>query len=110
MYLLREPVGTITYDEPYDRAYESLLARLRDLPLTVVTANKRNGEVVVRCLCGLKNYILWRCWSDKLLFRMRNVAPATTRVEVYAIPNFLRFTVRRGETVSDPLLVVRRLS
>jgi hypothetical protein len=44
----------------------------------------------------------WRAWSDKLLFELKEIGPAKTEVKAYAIPNLLRYKVRKNEKPLDP--------
>jgi len=47
------------------------------------------------------NWIFWCALSDKLLFEMKEMTPGKTEVRVYAIPNLLRYEVRKNKEALD---------
>ena len=101
MNLLREPIGTIVFASDYYTAYEKLLNKLQEMHFEVQTQNKSKGKIVVFCLSNLFNMILWRCWSDKLIFNVYSVDENRTEVNIYAVPNLFRIKVKKGEKLVD---------
>jgi hypothetical protein len=63
--------------------------------------DQARGLVVARCLTLAANWILWRARSDELLFEVKEMDPTNTDVKVYALPNLLRYKVRKNEKVLD---------
>jgi hypothetical protein len=63
--------------------------------------DQARGVVVARCLTLVGNWILWRAWSDKLLFQIKEIGPNETQVKVYAIPNLLRYEAGKDEKVLE---------
>ena len=88
------------HSDPAD-VTSTLVAKLRALRIQVEREEPANGEVVARCLTLSTNMILWRCWSDKLLFKVTPSGGNTTRLDVYAIPNLFRIRARKDEIVID---------
>jgi hypothetical protein len=110
MYFLNDEVGMIECPLTQKAAYGALLMRLNELQLPVETADEREGRIVVRCLTSVVNAGVWRCWSDKLLFDVKEVDSKTSSISVSAIPNLLRTSIKPGETVVDAQTLVSQLS
>lgn len=110
MYLLKELKKTITYASEPSNAFSTLVARLKEMNFDVAKQDLEKGEIVVPCLTSLMNFGVWRCWSDKLLFRVTKMEDGGSKVRVYAIPNLLRWRIRKGERVEDAGTVVSKLS
>ncbi len=110
MYLIKEPVGTITYQFDYDATFAALISRLRELHIDVLREDKNKGEVVARCLSIVMNIIVWRCWSDRLLFELKKDGANRTKVSIYALPNLFRIKVRKNEEIVDLDKVVSQLT
>jgi len=53
---------------------------------------------------------LWRCWSDKLLFELKDSDDQGTSVKIHAIPNLFKIWVPAGEKLRDLDKVVAQLS
>jgi hypothetical protein len=53
--------------------------------------------------------VVWRCWSDKLLFEVTDTGIGNTTIGVYALPSLFRLGVRRGERVVRPGEVIAAL-
>src|SRR3954454_11639890 len=66
--VLRELVGTFSLNASLDSAFDQLLSAIKLNGLDVQRASQNQGEVLVRCLTGPFDLLLWRCWHDKLLF------------------------------------------
>ena len=92
-------VGVITFHSDLASTLASLAARLKELGIPV--ADRGSGELLARCITLPLNMIVWRCWSEKLIFRAKKFTEDETRVEVYAIPNFFRLGVPKNEAVID---------
>ena len=106
MTLWRELVGTISFRVDRDSAFTDLLSAIEALDLQVCEADQHKGFIVVRCLTRLVNLVLWRCWSDKLVFEISTTGGASTTVKVYAIPNLFRTGVGSNEKVFDLARIV----
>jgi len=65
---------------------------------------------MVRYLSRIHNWILWRCWSERLLFKLRQLDDRTTDVAVFAIPAAFRITIPDDETVCDPEGLLSKLT
>jgi len=94
-------VGTVTIPSDPRSALEGLSAKLKELGITLEEVNTDRGELLARCLTLPLNMIVWRCWSDKLIFRANRTGDAETKVAIYAIPSFFRLGVRSNEVVVE---------
>jgi hypothetical protein len=94
---LKQLVHSATFNCDYATTFASLASRLAELKIDVVKKDKDSGEIVARCLTSPVNVILWRCWSDKLVFVVKRVDTAKTHVKIYAVPNLFRYRTRRDE-------------
>ena len=94
---LRELVHSGTLHSDYTATFASLLSKLAELKIDVAREDKRRGEIVARCLTCPVNVILWRCWSDTLVFAVKRVDTAKTHVKIYAVPNLFRYRTRGDE-------------
>ena len=101
MYALKALVRTIACQTDSDTAFTKLLSTLRILGVEVEYENRAAGEVVARCLSMFLNFVLWRCWSDKLLFELKSGDGVRTNVNVYVIPNLMRIKVGKDEKLTD---------
>ena len=101
MHLLREVVHRTTIQRDYATAFSSLLSKLKELNVQIETENSATGEIVTRCLTRVVDGLLWRCWSDKLIFEVKGIDADNTRLKVYAIPNLFRFKVAQNEKPMD---------
>jgi hypothetical protein len=110
MYLLKEQIRTIPCRRDYAATFDLLLSKLGDLRLPVEKADQNKGIVLATCISRLINMGFWRCWSDKVLFEIKEVSPNVSSISVYGIPNLLRMRVKPGETVSDLDAMVSQLA
>jgi hypothetical protein len=110
MYALKDLVGTIICHSDPDTAFTKLLSVLRKLQVEVEYENRDAGQVIARCLSVFLNLVLWRCWSDRLLFKLKNEDGHRTIVNVYAVPNLMRIAVRKHEKLMDLHNLVERLA
>lgn len=99
--VLRELVGSFTLNADGDAAFDELVSAIKAAGLPVQHANKLKREVVIRCLTRPISLLLWRSWTDKLLFTVAAGKSGRTRVNVYAIPNLLKVKRARNEDVRD---------
>jgi len=109
MHLLREVVHKTTLQSDPATAFASLRSKLAELQIHVEKEDKDRGEIVARCLTSAVNTILWRCWSDKLLFEVKGIDATKTQIGVYAVPNLLRFKVEQSEKTIELKELVSRL-
>lgn len=109
MFMLREPVDTIVYPLDYNRAFDALLSKLEELRINIEKQDRAGGQIVARCLCEVMNLILWRCWGDKLLFRIWETESNRTQVDIFVIPNLFRIRLRKGEKLIDLNKIVSQL-
>jgi hypothetical protein len=101
MAILKELVGSIPFAADRDSTFAGLLSAIQGLDLKVHEADKNKGQVVVQCLSQICNLLLWRCWSDKLVFEVRTDEEGDATVNVYAVPNLLRISVAKNEKLTD---------
>jgi hypothetical protein len=109
MFMLRERVGSLTYKCDYGTAFDVLVSRLSSHQINVEKKDKTRGEVVARCLTKPLEMLVWRCWSDKLLFRFIEKG-GETAVDVYAVPNLLRLRIGRDDRTVDLEQLLSQLS
>jgi len=101
MYLLREIVHKTTVHKAYAEAFTSLLLKLGESDIDVDKQDMNHGEIVARCLTLAANLVLWRCWSDKLVFNMKELDGAKTEVTIYSIPNLFRLNLKPNQKTTD---------
>ena len=106
---LRELVHSATLHCEYATAFASLVSKLAESKIDVAREDKDRGEIVARCLTCPVNVILWRCWSDKLVFEVKQIDTATTQVRIYAAPNLFRFRASKHEKTFELRELVSRL-
>jgi len=94
-------VGAITFRSDIASTLATLTARLKELGIALEEADPGRGELRARCVTLPLNMIVWRCWSDKLIFRAREAGDGETKVDIYAVPSFLRLSVRSNEVVVE---------
>ena len=102
MGFLKESIDSITYQDNYENVYEKILSMLNELGIVVEENDKHNGIIRVRWIAQIVNMLLWKCYSDKLLLKIKEVDQSKTRVDIYAIPNLFRLKIKKGEQASDP--------
>ncbi len=94
---LRELVHSATLHCDHATAFASLVSKLAESKIDLAREDKDRGEIVARCLVCSVNVILWRCWSDKLVFEIKQIDTATTQVKIYAVLNLFRYGVSKHE-------------
>jgi hypothetical protein len=114
MAWLARPVTAFTYALDLRSAAARLSAKLqgRGVPSDadgLTDTPDASTTLIARCLTLCLNLGLWRCWSDKLEFRLESIGAHETRVTVNAIPNLLRTGLRPGERATDIESLVARL-
>jgi len=107
---LKELVHSATVNCDYATTFASLASKLEELKIDVVKEDKASGEIVARCLTCPVNVILWRYWSDKLLFVIKRIDPAKTHVKIYAAANLFRYTTRKDEETVELRELISQLS
>jgi len=105
---LKELLATITYQLPPAELHAFLKGQLQRLGLEIETESVDRGEIVARCLSLCFNMGLWRCWSDRILLRVRPRDTGSS-VQVYALPNLLRSRVSKSERLVNLSEVVAAL-
>jgi hypothetical protein len=101
MHLLKESITSITYPLDQGSTHELLLEKLKEINLEVESENEQHGAIVVSCLTGMFNMLFWRCWIDKLLFKVIPLENNNTRVDIFGLPNLFRIKVKKEETLVD---------
>jgi hypothetical protein len=101
MFFLKEKIHSGTCRSDRTAAFGALVSKLRDLHLHIEREEAAKGEIVVRCLSLPINWGLWRCWSDRILFEVRDTGDGRAEVSVYAIPNLFRISAATGEPRTD---------
>src|ERR1039458_4423220 len=94
---LRELVHSATLHCDYATAFASLVSKLVESKIDVTREDKDRGEIVARSLTCPVNLIFWRCWSDELVFEVKQIASDTTQVKIYAVPNLFRYRASKDE-------------
>src|SRR5262245_5565651 len=94
------PVAVFTYASDRSAAEARLLSHLEN---SGISAERRhtNPSIVARCLAQCLDFVLWRCWTDRLEFNLEQLGPGQTRVTINAVPNLLRVGAKAGERVVD---------
>jgi hypothetical protein len=110
MYLLKDQVGTVECRADPQAAFTKLLSALQSLGVDIEHANPNTGEVVARCLTVFLNFVLWRCWSDKLLFVLKSDDGIRTIVIIYSLPNLMRYKVHNDEKLTEVDDLIARLA
>lgn len=110
MYVLKEFVGRISSQFNRDTTFDKVLFSLRELGIDVEREDRHQGEIVARCWSVVANMFVWRCWSDKLLFDLKDSDDKRTSVKIHAIPNLLKIRVPAGEILRDPDKVLAQVS
>jgi len=109
MRLLKETVHKAILQTDRAQAFASLRSKLAELHVPIEEEDEVRGKITARCLTSAMNMIFWRCWSDRLLFEVREIDATRTRVSVYAIPNLLRFKVGQNEKIVELKALISRL-
>jgi hypothetical protein len=109
MYPLRELVHKIVINNDYPTTFASLLSKLNELHIDVAKEDKDAGQIVARCLTGMANLLVWRSWSDKLVFEILRVDSAKTQVKIYLVPNLFRFRIKKNEQVIEVKTLTSKL-
>jgi hypothetical protein len=105
---LKEHVATLTSRAGYEETRAAVVAALADLELTIDETGSPSGTLAVRCLTVVANWLVWRCWSDKLLVAI-HPAGEQSRVSLHVVPNLWRTGLQAGETATDVAHVVGAL-
>jgi hypothetical protein len=106
---LRELVHSATLHCDNATAFASLVSKLAEAKIDVAREDKDRGEIVAQCLTYPVNVILWRCWSDKLIFELKQIDTATTQVKIYAVPNLFRYRASKHEKTFELRELVSQL-
>lgn len=109
MHLLREIVHKTTVHKGYAEAFTFLISKLGESNIEVAKQDMDHGEIVARCLTLSANLVLWRCWSDRLVFDMKELDAAKTEVTIYSIPNLFRVNLKPNEKTTDLSKLVSEL-
>jgi hypothetical protein len=109
MSILKEPIDTIIFHFRYDETYEKLLSKLFELSIEIEKYDKIEGKIVIKFLASIFNMLIWKCWSDRLVFEIEEVHENKTKVSIFAIPNLFRFKIKYGEKLEDPKNLVSQL-
>ena len=96
---------------PLDRfsTFDRLIDRAKELHLQILEQDRARGVFCVRFLSLAFNMILWKCWSDKILFHVIETGARTTEIRAYAIPNFFRMKTTETEKVGSATAVVKQV-
>jgi hypothetical protein len=96
-------------DGPPADAFAYLVSRLVELGVEIDKQDGRQREITVRFLSSCADAFFWRCWSDRLLFKLEDGEHGNTLIRVFALPNLWRLSVRQGETVGSPAALLSSL-
>ena len=109
MRLLKETVHRAILQTDRAQAFASLRSKLAELHIPIAEEDRIRGEIVARCLTNVMDMICWRCWSDKLVFEVKEIEKTKTRINVYAVPNLLRLKVGQNEKIVELKELISRL-
>ena len=109
MYILKEPIDSVTYPSNYNDTYDALLKKLNAMNFRIDKQDREKGEIVIRCKSILMNLILWRVWSNRLLFVIKEVREGKTMVDIFGIPEYFRTRTKKGEKTVDLVKLVSEL-
>ena len=101
MFFLKQPIQSITYPLSYIQSFNMLVEKLHILNIEIKKKDKNKGILLVRCLSLAFNMILWRCYSDKMLFEIKSIKDDVTRIDISLIPNLFRIKVKKNEKLAD---------
>jgi hypothetical protein len=110
MRLLKEFVLTVTYPLDPSTTLRRLISALGEMELEIAELDEANGRVVAGCLTVAASLLFWRCWSDEVLFEVKEMGREETKLNVYAIPNLFRIRVRKNEKVRDLMSLATHLT
>ena len=110
MHLLKDCVRELSYRLDYTSTFAGLISKLRQLNIGILEQDEEKGEIVVRYLSTVQNWLLWRCWSDKLLFKIRRMDEKTTKVEICVLPNLARIKIKSEEMPNDVNSLIGQLN
>jgi hypothetical protein len=109
MAFLKERIHRATCRSDRRSVFTALVSKLRSENFHIEKEDSSKGEIVVRCESLPVNWVLWRCWSGKLLFEVREAEDGKTAIDVYALPDLFRIRGRKSEP-TDPRLILSRLA
>jgi hypothetical protein len=99
----------MTLDGPLTDVFRYLVSRLTQLGVDIEKQDDRGREITVRFLSSCVDVLFWRCWSDRLLFRLEEGEHGKTLIRVFALPSLWRLGVRQGESVGNPAALMSSL-
>jgi hypothetical protein len=97
MFMLKENAHEIVLGTDYATTFRSLRLRLSELHIGVEKEDMDKGTITAQCLTGPIKMVLWRCWNDRIVFEIKRIDAANTRVRVFTVPNLFRFKVEKNE-------------
>ena len=109
MYLLRESTYRTTLHKNYATTFASLRSKLAELHIGIEKEDVNKGEIVAQCLTACFNMVLWRCWSDRLIFEVKALGATKTQVTIYTVPNLFRLKVEKNEETIELNKLVSQL-
>ncbi len=109
MFFLKEKIHSSACRSDQASAFASLVSKLKDLDLHIEKEELAKAEVVVGCLGLPINWFLRRCWSDKILFEVRDTGEGKAVINIYAIPNLFRIGASSDEPRTDLHKLVSQL-
>ena len=108
MPILKKRIRRATSRSDRTSVFAALPVKLKKQNLEILVDDSSKGEMVIPCVRLLINWILWCCWSSKLLFEVRERANGQTVIDVYGLPDQLRSSAKESE-LSNPRLILSRL-
>jgi hypothetical protein len=97
MFMLRDNAHETVLRTDYTTTFRSLRLKLSELHIGVEKEDMDKGTITAQCLTGPVKTVLWRCWNDRIVFEIKKIDAANTRVRVFTVPNLFRFKVERDE-------------
>jgi hypothetical protein len=101
MNFLKEPLRTLSFPAGFSDTYDALLEKLKAMNFGIRMQDKQSGEITINCLCKMFDVVFWRCWANRLHFKVSQIEESKTEVEIYGLPDFFRIRVKKREKLTD---------
>jgi hypothetical protein len=99
--MVKQSVYHHTFLGQPDEVFDAIQKRLSESELRVLKVDVQAKAITVEATVKLVDWVFWRCYGDKVVFRCTRLRENETDVSVYGIPNLLKIGIRRGQKVLD---------
>lgn len=100
-FWVRESLTEFYVSSDATTTVDLVVAKLGQMGLEISRIDKGAGQILVRYLSLLTDWLLYRCYSDHILVEVKDHGPDESIVKVYAIPSWNRASLRRGEVLRE---------